>query len=185
MQTAVIRASSQPGPSGSAELRINVREGCRPVSWLMIDAPCSPSSDCWAITTRFITLVRAAMLRTSTPSTSVVSLGWAQIRASSRSIPSIVEARDAQRNWGVPIGTRPSITIGPPLPGALVIGLPPGPSDPPPAPAIAGHQLVGFRRAPRAGLVVREGRCGHVDPGLQNRSDDRPGFLDLVGPGEQ
>src|SRR5450432_1741935 len=134
----------------------------------MIAAPCSPSSDCWAITTRFITLVRAAMLRTSTPSTSAVSLGWAQIRASSRSIPSIVVARDAQRSWGVPIGTRPSITIGPPLAGALVIG-PPGPSDPPPAPAVAGHQLVGRRRTPRAGLVVREGRRGHLDPRLEDR----------------
>ena len=82
---------------------MSVREGCRPMSCWMIAAACSPISGRRATTTRFITLVRArdvAFLDAGRPSRS--SFGMLQIRASSRSISSMLWARDDQRRAGSP-----------------------------------------------------------------------------------
>ena len=67
-QCASIRASSHDGPSGSADWMTIVRDGCRPVSGWIVAAQCSASSGRRATTTRFITLVRAAMWRPDSPS---------------------------------------------------------------------------------------------------------------------
>ena len=92
-QWAWIRASSHGGPSGSAESTIIVRLGWRPVRRLIVSAARSPTSGCCAITTRFITLVRAAICRPCrSPSSSTTRFGWAQIRPSSFSMSSIVRA---------------------------------------------------------------------------------------------
>ena len=83
-QCASTRASSHDGPSGSADWTTIVRDGCRPVSAWIVAAPRSAISGRRAMTTRFITLVRAAMWRAGSPSISVVRSCLAQIRASSR-----------------------------------------------------------------------------------------------------
>ena len=61
------------------------------------------------MTTRFITLVRAAMCRPGSPSTSVVRSWLAQIRASSVSISAMLWARADQRRTGSPIVSGASI----------------------------------------------------------------------------
>ena len=71
MQWASTRASSHDGPSGSADWMTIVRDGCRPVSACIVAAQRSASSGRRAMTTRFITLVRAATCRPTAPSTSV------------------------------------------------------------------------------------------------------------------
>src|SRR5580704_1691508 len=57
-------------------------------------------------------------------------------------------------------------------------------SDPPPGPPVALEQLLGRGRPPTAGRVVGEG--GPVAlPGGDDRVDERPLLLDLVGAGKQ
>ena len=111
-QWAWMCASSQDGPSGSALETRSVRDGWRPASIRITAAACSPISGLRAMTTRFITLVRAATCRSGPPSTpAVVSGAAAQIRASSASIPAIVWVRDDQRRAGSAIcGPSPSVT---------------------------------------------------------------------------
>ena len=128
-QWAWIRASSQDGPSGSADVTSRVRDGWRPVSRLIVSAARSAISGWRAITTRFITLVRAAMYRPpgeSSPSS--IRSGSAQIRASSFSMPSIVDACDCQRSTGSPgrgrlaSATRPSVVRAVALRSGATVG---------------------------------------------------------------
>ena len=150
MHWAVIRASSQPGPSGSVGEQMSVRDGCRPVSRAMVAAQCSPSSGRRAMTTRLSTLVRAATWRPSAPSTVVTRSGTAQILASSRSIPSIVVARDVQRRPGSPGLARPRALR----------------SDPSPAPAVALHAA----RRPPPGPRTRPRSSGSRAPASSSQA---------------
>jgi hypothetical protein len=119
MQWAWIWASSQRGPSGSAVDTISVREGWRPVSCWIVAAHRSPISGWRAMTTRFITLVRAAMCRPGSSPIRVSRFGSDQIRDSSASMSPIVRARDRHRSTGSPALAPPSMTIRP-LPPARV-----------------------------------------------------------------
>src|SRR4051794_5403924 len=169
-QCASARASSQDGPSGSADWMTTVREGCRPVSIWTVAAPFSANSGRRATTMRFITLVRAAMWRVVSPSTRTARSWLAQIRESSVSISAMECARADQRSVGsVGGGTN-----------VKVIG-----SYPAPPASISRKQLVGGVRAPCPRVVVREGGRRPVGPGTDDRVDDAPRLLDLVGPGEQ
>src|SRR3954447_18328752 len=123
-----------------------------------------------ATMTRFMTLVRAAMRRPGLPSTSVVRSSLAQIRLISASISGMLWARPDQRITGGAIGVT-SVVIG-----SL---------EPPPTPAVAGEKIVGGRRAPSPSLVVGERRRRRLGPRLDDRVDDAPCLLDLVGTGEQ
>ena len=117
-QWAWIRASSQPGPSGSADSTISVLDGWRPVSRETISAVRSPISGWRATTTRFSTEVRAAMWRpgrSSAPGTS--RFGWDQIRPSSVSISSIEWAWLSQRIVGSPGCGGSASSIRPPPAG--------------------------------------------------------------------
>src|SRR6476620_1546375 len=58
-------------------------------------------------------------------------------------------------------------------------------SDAAPTAAVALDHLVGFLRSERARLVVREVRRRPRGPRVDERVDDAPCLLDLVGPGEQ
>ena len=102
MQCASIRASSQDGPSGSADWMTIVRDGWRPVSIWIVAAHRSASSGRRATTTRFITLVRAATWRDISPSISTVRSCAAQILVSSISISAMLWARAVQRRIGSP-----------------------------------------------------------------------------------
>src|SRR4051794_14861667 len=204
-QWASIFASSHGGPSGSAARTITVRDGCRPVSFEIVSAARAPTSGCRATTTRFITEVRAAMCRPPASSVgSSIRLGCAQIRASSCSISSIVCAVDDQRIVGSPGFGGSARAMRPPPAGRVPMAMiwpysrdPPDPpdstisarpprdpstpgSDPAPAPALAGQQVVRGLGAPGAGLVV--GEVGHalLGPGLDDRVDDGPRLLHLV-----
>ena len=55
---------------------------------------------------------------------------------------------------------------------------------PPPRPPVPVEELVGARRPPRAGGVVRERRTVAL-PGRDDRVDEQPLLLDLVGAREQ
>ena len=143
-QCASTRASSHDGPSGSADRMTIVRDGCRPVSAWIVAAQRSASSGRRATTTRFITLVRAGDVaarlavdrRPSGPGSP--RSGRARV-----SISAMLWARADQRRTGSPI------VVG-------VVDRSSPRSDPAPAPAVAGEQLVGRRRPPRPGVVVRE-----------------------------
>src|SRR5205823_4416775 len=50
-----------------------------------------------------------------------------------------------------------------------------------PLAAIAAYQFVGARRAPGAGIVVREVAWRDRLPDVQNWGRDSPGFLDHIG----
>src|SRR3954471_23087303 len=146
----------------------------------MIAAQRSPTSGRRAMTTRFITLVRAATRRSSfTPSrfASIWRFVSAQMRASSPSTSSMLWARDRQRRTGSFGRAGACGAMTPPLPSVM--------SDPPPLPALAGEQLVGRRGAPGAGVVVREVRLRVLGPLVDDRRHPGPGALDLVGPREQ
>ncbi len=114
MQCASTRASSHDGPSGSAEQTIIVRDGWRPVRAWIAAAQCSASSGRRAMTTRFITLERAATYRPGSPSMSVVRSVADQIRASSRSISAMLWARADQRRTGSPIRSGDATAIADP-----------------------------------------------------------------------
>ncbi len=102
-QCASTWASIHDGPSGSADWTTIVREGWRPVRAWIVDAARSAISGRRAMTTRFMTLVRAAIWRPGAPSprTSSTVRSWlAQMRASSFSISSMLWARADQRRTG-------------------------------------------------------------------------------------
>ena len=93
MQCASTRASNHDGPSGSADLMTIVRDGWRPVSSCIVAAQRSAYSGRRAMTTRFITLVRAGTWRPGSPSIVAVRSWPDQIRASSLSISAMLWAR--------------------------------------------------------------------------------------------
>src|SRR5688500_15010632 len=174
-QCASTRASIQDGPSGSADWTTMVRDGCRPVSAWIVAAPRSASSGRRAMTTRFITLVRAAMWRAGSPSISVVRSCLAQIRASSCSTSAMLWARADQRRTG-------SLTA---IAGTTDVLMTAAGSDPSPALAVAGDHLVGLGRAPGAGVVIGVLGWRARRPLLDDRVDDAPRLLDLIGAREE
>ena len=69
-------------------------------------------------------------------------------------------------------------------PGHCAGGCPETGSEPPPL-HLAAHQVVGGIRAPGPGGVGRGGGGPRAVPGVEDRGDEPPGALDLVGPGEE
>ena len=185
-QWAWMRASIHGGPSGSAPWMISVRDGCRPVRRLIVSALRSPTSGWRATTTRFITDVRAAMCRppgrppSPSPSASTIArLGSAQMRASSRSMPSIEFALDIQRSVGSPGRGGSASAICPPpagrvptaitSPGTRVRSLPSADEPPSPAPSVRSG-ATGVPRARAGRRPPRAPRCRRRSSGTRGRA---------------